>query len=448
MRMSDKADRITDMRLSVANTLDEAIRTFDAASITNDLALEFWMPSYSAQALSLHNALEKGMKYLSSDYKRTHDLEAIYRRLSISKRESIDGAFGDAVSFFEVQIDREEWIHMRDCKIYLGITGDKDAYQKLRFWDLEGNSDLFEKPLPDLLINREMVRFIYDVIIGYDNREGGPFFVSQLVDQEILASFIREGYVANSKSQRSDEEPDALKEDIRMLWQWVLNEHDSLLLAIKDAYEHNFDVLNEWCNTVLKGVYDSLKELKETGDYRIKPALTYKLLTFDAKTSDCDHETIKSAHVRQVGRRGTRESVETPFGWPLGSIIERHGGLWTAEYASANRRARNPRAKRQELAVDRNHAIGLLIENETEKVSVALNGGTPRETWARFKKRYLDSRIEVSYEFWDANHGIVVGDEISILGAGQVITLPDPTTHGIVESVDNHKVVIAVSNPR
>ena len=445
--MNDKASR----KLSVANELYESIQTFDAVPMSMDLAPEFWRPSYTKKAEPLHSSLEKGMKWMGVDgepsdrfikefekkFRRwRHDLVEIYRGLSDSDRELLDKAFNDAVSFYGIQTDRKGWKHFRCLKTYLEKTGTEKMYQKLRYWHSDVESDLFEKPTPDLLINREMVRFIYDVLTGHDNPDGGPFSVSQLVEREILESFIREGYVANVNSQRYREDHQALEEDIRLLWQWALNERDSLLLAIKDAYEHNFDVLNDWGNTVLKGVYVSLKE---TDDPRIKPALTYKLSTFGAKTSDCDDETIESAHVRQVGRRGTRESVETPFGWPLGNIEKRHDGLWTADYLLA---------KRPELAVDRNHAIGLLIENETEKVSVALNGGTPRETWARFSKRYLDSRIEVSYEFWDANHGIVVGDEISILGAGQVITLPDPTTHGIVESVNNHEVVIAVSISR
>lgn len=367
IRMSDKTVRITDRRLSVASTLREAIRTFDATSVANDLALEFWMPYYAAQALSFHNSLEKGMKYLSSDYKNTHDLAAIYRRLSKSKRklgELLDGAFDDTASFYGIQIDRKRWNHFRDFELYLSVTGDNTSYQNLRFWDLEENSDLFEKPLPDLLINRELVRFIYDVLTGYDNDDGGPFFVSQLVEREIRNSFHRKGYEDNGNWQRSMEDPEALEEDNRMLRQWVVNEHNSLLSALEDAYRHNFDVLNHWSNTVLKDVYASLEE---TDDYRIKFALKYKLATFDAKSSDCDYETISLDQVRKVRQRGTRETFETLRGWPLGNITERHDGLWLAE---------NTRGTWWDIAVDRDTAIRLLIQN-----------GAAKDRWRRMTGR-------------------------------------------------------------
>lgn len=436
--MSDKAGRATNKNLSVAKTLDEVIRVFDDVPMLNDLATEFWLSSYAVRASLFHYALELGMKCMSSYEKKRHTLMDIYRAWPESERDMrdlLDSAFEDARASHGVQFDREGWMHLRDFESYLRGTGDGGLFQDLRYWPLDGESDLFERPspLPDLLISREMVRFMSDVLQSTDSQVGDELFVSQLVDQEIHASFHQEGYVDNGNSQRFNEEPEALEEDNRILRQWVAR-HDSLLLAIKDAYEHDFDVLNEWSNTVLKGVYDSLKE---TDDCRIKPALDYAFSTFGAKTSDCDREVISSAQVQlhQNGRRGT---VKTPSGHPLGNITERHDGLWTAE---------NTLGTWRELAVDRDNAIGLLIENGTEKVSVTLNGGTPRETWAHFQNLNMSRFFEVDAvcEFWDTNHGIKVGDEISILGAGQVKTLSDPDTHGIVKSVNNHTVVVAVS---
>ena len=428
--MSDKVDG----RRSVANELYEAIQTFDAVPMSMDLAPEHWRPSYTKKAESLHSSLEKGMKWMCVDgeltdclhrkfrYEWRHDLPKIYRGLSKSNsklRELLDGAFTDAVSFY--QIDRKEWTYLCDLKIYLKKTGTEEMYQKFRYWHSDRESDLFDgRPLPDLLINREMVRFIYDVLDGYDNRyddhDGGPFFVSQLVEREIRNSLYQESYGDN-----------------RILWQWVAR-HDSLLLAIKDAYEHDFDVLNEWSNTVLKGVYDSLKE---TDDYKIKPALDYAFSTFGAKTSNCDREVISSAQVQihQDGRRGT---VRTPSGQILGNITKRHDGLWRADNITARRRERW-----RELAVSRNDAIGLVIENETETVSVALNDEPLRETRARFSKPYPYFGAEVSCEFWDSDHGIAVGDKIIVTVTKQ--GKRPQRIIGNVKSVNNHDVVIAIT---
>lgn len=457
--MSDKADDISSMRISVGNTLIEAIKMFDAVPMSNDSAKEYWLPPYAMRAAMFHHALEMGMKCMcvEDDLPESllkkfedwgHNLVRIYNGLSNANhdmRDLLDNAFKDVVSFYGVRWStRDEWKHLRDFGRYLQATAGKDSFRNFRYWYFEGDSGLFGKRMPDMTINREMARFISDALKSDGSQDGDDLFVSQLVAQEILASFHRERYVDNGNSQRFNEEPDALEEDNRMLRQWV-DQHDSLLLAIKDAYEHDFDVpnLNEWSNTVLKGVYDSLKE---TDDYRIKSALDYAFSTFGAKTSDCEREVISSAQVQlhQNGRRGT---VKTPSGHPLGNITERHDGLWTAEYSRAKRQVRDPRRIWRELAVDRDNAIGLLIENRYEKVSVTLNGGTPGETWAHVQNLNMSRFFEVDAvcEFWDANHGIKVGDEISILGAGQVKTLSDPDTHGIVKSVNNHNVVVAVS---
>lgn len=427
--MSDKPNRTTDRRLSVTSTLNEAIKMFDAVPMSDDVVLSYGLASYTTRAALFHYALELGMKYMSHAYKNTHQLVKIYRGLSGSDRELLDKAFKDAVSFYGFKVARDEWKHMRDFDTYLAKTGDNNLFLDFRYWPLDGESGLFESRirLPDPIINREMVRFISDVIRG-DGKVGEGFFVSKLVDIEVQKSFHQKGYQDNGNLRRFNEDPEALEEDFQILRQWVVNEHDSLMLAIKDAYEHDFDVLNDWGNTVLRSVYTSLKK---TEDYRIRLALDYVFSTFGAKTSDC--EEISSAQVRQVGRR---EQVRTPSGKPLGVITERHDGLWTAEDALA----RGP-----QLAVGKHDAIGLLIEDGTERVSVELNDGTTRETRVRFPDHYPYRFYgeEILCEFWDANHRVVTGDEISVRVIREDKTLPNLRIRGIVKSVNNHEVTIS-----
>ena len=396
---------------------------FDAVPMSNDAVLSYGLASYTTRAALFHYALELGMKYMSPAYKHTHQLVKIYRGLSGSDRELLDKAFKDAVSFYGFQVDRDDLMHMSDFDAYLAKTGDKNLFLDFRYWPLQGESGLFESRirLPDPTINREMVRFISDVIRG-DGKVGAGVFVSKLVDIEIQKSFHQKGYVDNGNSRRLNKEREALDEDNRILWQWA-NKHGSLLLALKYACEHDFDVLNDWGNTVLISVCDSLKE---SDDYRIKPALDYALSTFGAKSSDC--EAISSACVSQDGRFGT---VKTPGGSLLGEIIERDDGLWMASifYRVSN-----------QLTLTRDDAIGWVIENVTDAVSVSLNG-----------EAFNDARIyspdghyfgeEVLCEFWSDAHGIVSGDEIII----EVITRYNLKIRGNVKSVNDHNVVIAVT---
>ena len=441
--MSDTSDRTEDLRLSVASTLNEAIGMVDAEPTINDFIAHLSLPTYTTRAILLHSALELGMKCLRVDGELTdslikkfhswgHNLVKIYRGLSDSDRELLDKAFKDAVSFYGFQVNRDEWTHMSDFDTYLAETGDKGLFLNFRYWYFEGDSRLFGSPMPDLLINREMARFISDALTGRDNLDGGPFSVSRLVNYQISETLRHQLQLDNASMRRFNEDPQGYETDCLELFKW-LREHSSLLLALKDAYVHNFDVLNEWNNTVLSSVYASLKK---TNDSRIRLALNYAFKKFDAKSSGCDREVISSAHIPKAGRRRT---VRTPSGRILGSITERHDGLWMVEDALAIW---------QQLAFGRDDAIGLLIEDGTERVSVALNGGAPVETRSYFPAPYpyRFSGEEVLCEFWDANHGIVMRDEIRVRVIRQAKMLPNLIIRGIVKSVKDHEIRIAVSN--
>ncbi len=390
---------------------------FDAVPMSDDVLLSHKLAAYTTRAALLHSSLEIGMKCMAPAHKNTHQLVKIYRGLSKSDRELLDKAFKDAVSFYGFQVDRDEWTHMSDFDTYLTETGDKDLFLNLRYWALEGEPSLAHRRMPDLRINREMVRFISNVIRG-NSKVGEGVFVSQLVDIEIQKSFHQKRYMDNGNSRRFNKEREAWEDDNRILLQWA-SQHCSLLSALKYAYKHNFDVLNDWGNTVLFSVYSALKD---TSDYRTRPALDYALSTLGAKSSDC--AAISSAQVEQVGRW---EQVTTPSGNPLGFITERHDGLWMAEDARA----------RWQLAVGRADAIGLLIENGTEIISVALNGEAFKD--ARIyspDSNYFGEDREVFCEFWDNDHGIVSGDEIII----KVITRYNLRFRGKVTSAKDHDV--------
>lgn len=79
---------------------------------------------------------------------------------------------------------------------------------------------------------------------------------------------------------------------------------------------------------------------------------------------------------------------------------------------------------------------------------MAPNDGTPRDARVLVLNRlelYLTDylRTEVLCEFWDAEHGIVTGDEINISGTRQDETRHIPRIRGIVKSVNNHEVTIS-----
>ena len=435
-----------DWTSGIAQTLVETLKMVDAVPLSNDLAPEYALASYAPKASMLHSALELGMKALNDNFDPAccpsmkkctkckkyliHDLAKVYSHItSPDVKNQLKAAFGDAVSFYGFPVRRAKWQHLADLKTYLAATGGKDLFEVYRYWALEKKDDLLSKEIPILFLSREMVRFIADLLINFRSGEGGPFPVSELVEQEIREALGRgrsESYI-----KRAQECPEEWQEDDNSLIAW-LQGRPSLRLAMKEAVEHNFDALNSQANGVLRAVH---ADLAATTDYRVKPALTHALQTFRAKASDCQ-AVVPPALVKEYSNeRGA--SVATPAGSPLGLIEERYDGLWWVKLF------RNK--SELDIANSQSDAVGLLVNAGTKLVSVSVNGDPAQLKRVFFPRGSFASR-NASYEFWNPDHGISPGNLITLV-------IPDENhqdfvwkVDGEVNFVDTHTVKIAVEN--
>lgn len=375
-------------------------------AVTPDM--RYWF--YPKSALDLHLALELGMKCLYGTEFKSHDLGKIYNKLCSSDQRLLAGAFDDAVAFFGFRVDRDEWAHMREVKTYLDQTGSKDVFTQLRYAPLEGFS--YDGLLPDLRINYEMVRFMSDALVKYESELGGQFFLSRVVDRVVRNAYSYELGVFNRDSN---------DDQVATVRRWI-DGHKSVLPAVKKAYECDFHVLNDSCDEFFRTLYGALKD-GPLDDGWIRPALDYVFSTFGAKASYC--EDIASARICQSGL------VRTPAGSLLGAIQERHDGLWLAN---------------GHLALRRSDAVGLVIEDRSERGFFWLNKRVRRDARVHFPDGADGVDGEVLCEFWDVNHGIRVSDKVVLV----VETMKDNqgsehTISGTVKSVEDHYVVIVLN---
>lgn len=434
-----------DWTSGIAQTLVETLKMVDAVPLSNDLAPEYALASYAPKASMLHSALELGMKALNDDFDhkcypsrkkcakckkyRIHGLAKVYTHItSPDVKNQLKAAFGDAVSFYGFQVERDKWQHLADLETYLAKTGDKDLFEVYRYWALEKKDDLLSKEIPILFLSREMVRFIADLLSDFGSGEGGPFPVSELVEQEIGEALSR----GRSKSyiKRAQECPEEWEAEDDALTAW-LQGHPSLRLAMKKAVERNFAALNSQANGVLSAVHNDLTEIT---DYRVKPALTHALQTFRAKASECQ-AVVPPALVNEYPN-GRGASVDTPAGSPLGRMEERYDGLWWVK-SFRNKSERD-------IANSKSDAVGLLVDAGTKLVSVSVNRDPAQLKRVFFPRGYFASR-NASYEFWNPDHGISPGNLITLV-------IPDENHHdfvwkvdGEVNFVDTHTVKIAVA---
>ena len=245
---------------AVSRSMHEAIKMFDAVPMSNDIAPEYRIASYFIRASLLHTALEQGMKFLHSikypqeKHQKTHTLEEVYKSLPQEDQRSLDNAFADAVKFYGFRPWQSEQTHLANLNIYLATTAQSKRFAQYRYWAVEKEKSWLSEPLSDLVISRELIRFIADQLTDFGMAKGGPFTVSQLVEHTIAGSLNMQRYKPFPK--RLQEDYDGWKTDDDALMEW-LKHQNSFLAAIKRAYEHRFEIINEQASTVLRNVYCS-----------------------------------------------------------------------------------------------------------------------------------------------------------------------------------------------
>ena len=418
---------------AIARSLEEALAMYDAVPFTNDIALEYSVPSYAIKASVLHTAMEQGIKCLvqmsGAHPARTHHLPDVYQQLNQSNLDRLNDAFTDAVSFYGYRKDRADLHFLTSLPGYLNATATQDRFTDYRYWALEQNDTWTNANLALLPLNRELVRFLADEIKTFGRYIGRPCTLSQTIEREIDRRIAY--HLNRTLPLDEDQSPRG------QLIHW-LRSHNSLLLAMKEAYRQQFQVVNCMASEVLQSAYTDLSQDKAN---RVAHAIQHALFTFNVQTSDCPD--VDSAKVEPL-HDGRTVHVSTPSGTLIGSAEERLDGLWLVHSVHAYGRYAL-------IAENKHDAVGLLIDESTQKVPVAKLEQSPKEhrvffpantMWPTLTPLDLATQDWVC-EFWHPDHGLHEGDVITI-----VATTPDhpwdwqAEIQGTVTDIQGHSVTI------
>ena len=419
--------------LAIARSLEEALTMYDAVPFTNDSAFEYSVPSYAIKASVLHTAMEQGIKCLiqisGAQPAKTHDLAKVYQQLNQSIQDRLNDAFKDAVSFYGYRKDRADLQFLTSLPGYLSSTATPDRFTDYRYWALEQNDTWTNANLAHLPLNRELVRFLADEIKAFGRYIGRPCTLSQTIEREI------ERRIAYHLNRTLPQDEDQSPREQLIHW---LHSHNSLLLAMKEAYRQQFHVVNYITSEVLRSAYTDLPQDKAN---RVAHAIQHALFTFKAQTSDCPD--VPTAKVELSHDRRTMH-VFTPFGTPIGTAEEHLDGLWLVHSIHAYGRYAL-------IAESKCDAIGLLIDESTQKVTVAKHEQSPKEhrvffpantMWPTLTPLDLATQDWVC-EFWHPDHGLIEGDDITMF-----VTIPEhpwdwqANIHGTVTDTRRHSVTI------
>ena len=383
----------------VAQTLLETIKIIDNVPLNNDISPEFFTGSFAPRASLLHTALELGMKSLNKDFDqnlkehRTHDLIKVYNQITNPETKTwLQEAFANAVAFYGFNPNQKQYAHLKNIKAYLEKTGKPDAFSQYRYWALEQKLEWLSRELIEttLILNREMARFIAHNLKNYGKSLGGPFYLSTMIEIEIETRVLQN---CAGTQEQADQWP--------VLLNWA-KQHPSWLEAMKDAYQQEFNLLNEYAGPVLRKAYS---EMGKTDHKEIQPAMTYALSLIGMKTAEC-----ADAQFAVIDESPNADSafIKTPGDNPLGTIRKRHDGRWEVRPWPTNIKAEG----KPEITARRKDAISLMVEKTTEVITLSLNGNPPTKRRVYLPKGYIGSEVE-NLEFWSKPEDIKKNDRIA-----------------------------------
>lgn len=401
--------RDSESRLDVAERLSQTLvsrsRMFHNGVMGAYVGLpDFSWPFFSGTMREMNGALRAGLRFMAGEEREDAPLSALYDKLADGDRALLGFAFADAVDFYGFRPRLVRWRHLESLGAYFGAL----AVRK-------GDVSAAEGHQPELLLHHALIRFMADLFdMDDDDVASRPLFLSEAVD--VAAGIAWEEAQASLPSASDDE-------DVAAFYA-AMHERGGVFKAAIAARGASLDIGNDWGDVALRYVLGYMTALIES-DCRIGPAVNYALSAYGARHSDCD--AIAGVQLEEMANGWSL--AWTPGGKRLGSVAERHDGLWFAGGIVAD---------------SRDSAVGILIEERTGMMSVRGEDGARRDLRVYAADEYYSPwEGRFSCEIWEEDHGLsgMGAIEFALRGRRGNGTL-DGRYRGVVEEAQGRRVSI------
>ena len=420
-------------RYKIQESIKDTIAILDSAPIRPDLVYETNAVQLTNRAPIAHLAIERGLKVLINEAGGTaediHSLNTLFRELGewdASSADYLAKAFDNAVNFFGYNVNVGRFGHFRSLYDYLSKTGTENAFKALRYWARGESSKVDPILFISPPVHRELLCALWCLFLP-NRRET----VSDRVEREVAHAMFSGRHISYDVSDTQKEK------SVQWYKNWLFNTHTSSRLALKEAVDEGFSVNDD--EFVSQTLWDAFNELGQSKD----PAVRYyiRTLTYLPRGSQRRNpDAIPAVEWHQEDQSG---SVVTPAGTCLGFIEKYADGAWGIEplegglaYATAW------------SVADAKH---YLVNGLTRQVTVTINGESkqPRIVTGQdsfhpsnpsWTSDIEDSTYEV--EFWDANHGLRPGDEVSMELQAEAVQRFVSVLKGTVTEVEEQKASV------
>ncbi len=417
----------------VPESIKDVIAILDSAPIRRDLNPETNLVQLTNRLPIAHLAIERGLKALITraggppEDIHVHGLNKLYQILKKCDQEAADylaTAFADAVSFFGYNVNRKGFKHFRSLDDYLSKVGTEKAFGLLRYWAIEEtDKDKRESPIQYISppIHRELLCALWCLFLP-TRRET----VSERVEREVRDAMFERRHISYSDEDISK------KQSVCWYLDWLLKEHKTRRSALEEAVHRDFAIRDgdEFVKQTLVAAHADLRQSRD-------PAVIYFLntLTYLPKGSQTRHPDAVP-EVRWIN--STPKEVVTPAGTGLG-YLEKYadGALGIVPQEEGLVRVA---ATAWTLA----DAKAYLVNRLTRQVNVTVNGESTQLRIVTERDFFLLPAMTPTYdlEFWNVEHGIKPGDEISVELPSEVNHEFASVLEGTVVTVDEHKVSV------
>jgi len=428
----------TEERYRIQESIKDAVVILDSAPIRRDWISERMIVQLTNRMHSAHLAIEKGLKAFitagGGEYDKGHGLNYLYRELRNCDEDSADflgEAFRDAVKFFGYKAKDKGFGYFRSLDDYLSKSGTEHVFERLRYWVIELPKEGEEEPFKYISppIHRELLCALWNLFFS-KRRET----VSARIEREVAEAMFMERRISYSSDDTSKEE------SVRRYMDWLFKEHTTRRGALEAAVHQNFVMGDDFANQTVRDAYDALRRSKD-------PAVQYYIrkLTYLPKGSQPRNPDARPVSTPNRDSYPTAVTVATPAGRDLGIIEKYPDGAWGITPSEEGF------VQETEIAEALADAKAYLVNRLTKQVTVTVNGESkqlrmvggdflPQIDWTS------EPPFTYDIEFWDENHGLLPGEEVSIELQWKANHRPVSVLEGMVTAVEEQRVSIKGTN--
>ena len=434
-------------RYKIQKSIEDVIAILDSAPIQPDLIPETNIVQLTNRVPIAHLAIERGLKTLitaaGGPKEKTHSLNGLYRVLQSCDSDSADflsEAFDDAVTFFGYNVNAKGFTQFRSLEVYLSRVGTDKSFEALRYWAI-GEPGKGNSPIPYISppVHRELLCALSWLFLTEQRQT-----VSQRVDREVgHAMFGRRSLSWGSDDTRK-------KCSVHWYLNWLSNENSDSRSAMKEAIDQGFAIKedDEFISQVLLDAYTDLQQSKDPAVLHFLRTLNYLPKGSQRRNPDAVPDMDWFNQSQNSG------AVVTAAGTPLGHVDRYADGSWAI---TPNE---DGLVRVIDVARTLSDAKHYLVNRLTRLVDISINGTSSRLRLVnnyRYFRRERDVEWTVGnddltrtydIEFWDDNHGLVVGDEVTV----ELPREDSPSGRGIhvlegtVKDVDDQRVSVSGSD--